>query len=74
MSSTRLRYGRWRVASAPEEIRSSGWLLIKLCGPRRTKRTLLQILVFVAAIVVIGALAIWFDSGPVAHSAMGFAT
>jgi hypothetical protein len=41
---------------------------------RRIRSVLIQILIFVAAIVAISALAIWLNLGPVVHSAMGLRT
>jgi len=40
----------------------------------RLRRVLIQILIFVAAIVAITAVSIWFNLGPVAHSAVGLRT
>jgi hypothetical protein len=41
---------------------------------RRIRNVLLQILIFIVVIVVISALAIWLNLGPVVHSAMGLRT
>jgi len=38
---------------------------------QRTRKALIQVLIFVAALIAISALAIWLNLGPVAHSSVG---